>query len=68
MQIGVVIFQPIANIFKLVPLNQTQWLCTIAISFIPIVIIELQKKFNEIKFGKVIYQKEEKSKFGKIVD
>ena len=49
MQIGVVIFQPIANIFKLVPLNQTQWLCTIAISFIPIVIIELQKKFNEIK-------------------
>lgn len=60
MQIGVVIFKPIANIFKLVPLNQTQWLCTIAISFIPIVIIELQKKFNEIKFGKVIYQKEEK--------
>lgn len=60
MQIGVVIFEPIANIFKLVPLNQTQWFYTIVISFIPLIIIELQKKFNEIKYGKVIYQKEEK--------
>lgn len=60
MQVGVVVFNPIANIFKLVPLNQTQWIYTIIISFIPLVIIELQKKFNEFKFGKVIYQKEEK--------
>lgn len=58
MQIGVVVFKPIANIFKLVPLNQTQWLYTIIISFIPLVIIEIQKKFNEFKFGKVIYKKE----------
>lgn len=60
MQIGVVIFEPIANIFKLVPLNQIQWTYTIIISFIPLVIIELQKRFNEFQFGKVIYQKEEK--------
>lgn len=62
MQIGVVIFEPIANVFKLVPLNQTQWIYTIAISFIPLVVIELQKKFNEVKFGKVVYQKEENLK------
>lgn len=62
MQIGVVVFEPIANVFKLVPLNQTQWIYTIAISFIPLVVIELQKKFNEFKFGKVVYQKEEKLK------
>lgn len=58
MQVGVVVFEPVANIFKLVPLNQTQWIYTIIISFIPLVIIELQKKFNEFKFGKVIYQNE----------
>lgn len=62
MQIGVIIFEPIANVFKLVPLNQTQWIYTIAISFIPLVVIELQKKFNEVKFGKVVYQKEENLK------
>lgn len=57
MQVGVVIIPPIANIFKLVMLNQTQWLYTIAISFMPILIMEIQKKFNEFKFGKVIYKK-----------
>ena len=58
MQVGVVIFKPIANIFELVPLNKIQWIYTITISIIPLVIIELQKKFNEFKFGKVIYKKE----------
>ena len=62
MQIGVVIFEPIANVFELVPLNKTQWIYTIAISIMPLIIIELQKKFNEFKFGKVIYKKEEKIK------
>lgn len=68
MQIGVVIFEPIANIFKLVPLNQIQWTYTIIISFIPLVIIELQKRFNEFQFGKVIYQKQQNYKFGKTID
>lgn len=58
MQVGVVVFKPIANIFKLVPLNQIQWIYTIAISFVPLIIMEIQKKFNEIKFGKVIYKGE----------
>lgn len=65
MQIGVVVFPPIASIFKLVTLNQTQWIYTIAISIMPLIIMEIQKKFNEFKFGKVIYQKEEELKYSK---
>lgn len=57
MQIIVVVVPQIAEVFKLVPLNSTQWMYTIGISIIPLVIMELQKKFEEIKFGKIIYQK-----------
>ena len=60
LQIIVVIIPQIAEIFKLVPLNSTQWLYTILISFAPIVIMELQKWFNEIKFGKRVYMQYEK--------
>ena len=56
----VVIIPTLADIFKLVPLNQTQWLITLIISILPIPIMELQKKVNEIKFGKVIYTEEQK--------
>ena len=53
---AVVVTLPIfAGIFKLVPLNGTQWLYTIGISILPIIIMEAQKKLNEIKFGKRIY-------------
>lgn len=55
MQIGVVLIPQVAEIFKLVQLSTEQWLYTIAISFAPIIIMELQKKFNEIKFGKIVY-------------
>lgn len=57
MQIIVVIIPSFAEVFKLVPLNKIQWLYTLGISVLPLVIVELQKKVNEIKFGKVIYQK-----------
>lgn len=57
MQIIVVIIPRFATIFKLVPLNQTQWIYTLGISILPLIIIELQKKLNEFKFGKVVYQK-----------
>lgn len=57
MQIIVVIIPGLAKIFKLVPLNKIQWLYTIGISILPIIIIELQKKLNEFKFGRVVYQK-----------
>lgn len=59
MQVGVVIFSPIASIFKLVPLNNIQWIYTILISIVPIVIVEIQKKWNEIKFGKIVYKSEQ---------
>lgn len=51
----VVIIPNIANIFELVPLNKAQWIITIAISIMPIPIIELQKKINKINSrGKII--------------
>ncbi len=55
LQIGVVIIPPIAKIFDLVPLTRIQWLYTFGISILPLIIMEIQKKLNEVKFGKVIY-------------
>ncbi len=53
-QIGVVIVPSLADIFKLDPLNQTQWIITIIISILPIPIMELQKKINRSKKGTTI--------------
>ena len=58
LQVVVVTVPMFAEVFKLVPLNSTQWIYTIAISVLPLVIIEVQKKFNEIKFGKRVYSYE----------
>lgn len=58
LQIGVVVLPPIAQVFNLVPLKQEQWLLTVGISIMPVIIMEIQKKINEIKFGKVIYKEE----------
>ena len=58
LQVVVVIIPQVANIFKLTPLTGEQWLYTALISLAPLVIVEIQKKFNEFKFGKTIYQKE----------
>lgn len=55
LQLGIVFVPTLAEIFKLTQLNTTQWLITLAISIAPIIIVELQKKFNELKFGKVVY-------------
>ena len=56
----VVIIPTFANIFNLVPLTNTQWLIVAIISILPIPIMELQKKVNEMKFGKVIYTEKQK--------
>ena len=56
LQIGVVIIPSLAQIFDVVPLNGVQWLYTIGISLLPIPIMELQKKWNEMKFGKIVYE------------
>ena len=54
LQISVVIIEPIAQVFKLVPLNGIQWLYTIAISIAPIFIIEIQKKLNGLKDVEIV--------------
>ena len=59
LQVVVAIIPPIASLFKLVPLEPLQWGLVIGISILPIIIIEMQKKWNEMKFGKRIYGKEE---------
>ena len=64
-QIIVVIIPALAEIFKLVPLNQTQWIITLIIGILPIPIMELQKKVNEMKFGKVIGKDHKLSEFQK---
>ena len=55
LQIGVVSIASVAEIFECVPLNFVQWLTVCGISLCPIIIMELQKKINEIRFGKRVY-------------
>lgn len=59
-QISVVLIPVLAEIFQLVSLNQTQWIITIIISLLPIPIMELQKKLNEVRFGRTVYKEEVK--------
>ena len=54
----VVVTPGISEVFSAVPLNITQWLTIAAIGISPIFIMEVQKKINEIKFGKVVYKKQ----------
>lgn len=56
LQLIVVAIPQIAKIFDVVKLNNIQWIYTILISVSPLFIIELQKKINEIKFGKILYK------------
>lgn len=56
LQVGVAIIPGISNLFELVPLNGIQWIYVALISISPITIIEVQKKLNEIKFGKIVYE------------
>lgn len=58
LQVIVVVIPCFADVFGLVPLNQTQWLYTIAISILPIPIIELQKMINQVRFGDRVYTQE----------
>lgn len=56
LQVIVVLIPPVANIFKLVPLIGIQWIITFGISILPLVIMEIQKRVNEVRFGKVVYE------------
>lgn len=55
LQIIVVITPQIAEIFNVVPLNSVQWIITISISILPIIIVETKKKIHELLFGKRVY-------------
>ncbi len=56
LQVGIVFIPSIAEIFKLTQLNLTQWGITIVISIMPIIIMEIQKKVDEIKIEKEVYK------------
>ena len=58
LQISVVCIKPVAEVFGVTNLSKECWLYTALISVLPIFIIELQKKLNELKFGKRVYIKE----------
>ena len=62
----VVVVPTFARIFEVVPLNLTQWIITVAISILPVPVIELQKKLD-FK-NKTVEKKEEKKpkKYDKI--
>ena len=53
LQVVVVMVPALANVFSLVPLNGTQWLYTLGISILPIIIIEAQKLLDSrLKAGR----------------
>jgi len=54
LQTIVVVVPQFAELFKLTNLTVTQWLYTIGISLTPILLMEIQKFANQIKFGKVV--------------
>lgn len=56
LQVGVVIILKIADIFDVVPLNNKQWIYTAIISILPLVIVEIQKKINTIRFERPVYK------------
>lgn len=43
LQVIVISLRPLANIFKVVPLNAAQWSVVLVLSFLPVVIVEIQK-------------------------
>ena len=55
LQLGIVFIPALAELFKLTMLSSVQWIITLIISIIPVIVMECQKKFNEIKFGKIVY-------------
>ncbi|MDF2543581.1 MAG: hypothetical protein K0S47_3299 [Herbinix sp.] len=48
LQIIVISVAPLAKIFQVVPLNLRQWAMVLLLSFVPIVVVELQKMVNRI--------------------
>lgn len=55
LQIIVVSIPPVAKMFSCIALEASQWILVMVISICPIIIMEIQKKINELKFGKRVY-------------
>ena len=55
LQVIVVIVPYFAKVFELVPLNGMQWLYTVMISIVPIVVVEIQKMVKRLFEGKKVY-------------
>ena len=60
LQTIVMVTPGVSQVFNCVPLNGMQWITVIAIAVLPIVLMEIQKWINEIRFGRVIYPKNKK--------
>ena len=43
LQIGVIMAEPLAQIFKVCPLSMTEWLVVAGLSFVPLPVVELEK-------------------------
>lgn len=56
LQVGAVVIPKIADIFDVVLLNNKQWIYTAVISILPLVIVEIQKKINTIRFERPVYK------------
>lgn len=56
LQVGVVVIPKIADIFDVVLLNNKQWIYTAIISILPLVIVEIQKEINTIRFERPVYK------------
>ena len=56
LQVGVVVIPKIADIFDVVLLNNIQWIYKAIISILPLVIVEIQKKINTIRFERPVYK------------
>ena len=56
LQVGIVFVPVLADLFKLERLNLVQWGITIIISVMPIIIMEIQKKFDKLKLEKTIFK------------
>ncbi|HWT74577.1 MAG TPA: calcium-translocating P-type ATPase, PMCA-type [Mobilitalea sp.] len=46
LQMSVIMIPPLAKVFQVVPLSFRQWAITLFLSFVPIIVVELQKKMN----------------------
>ena len=43
-------------VFSLTELSWVQWIVVAAVSVLPVVIMELQKRLNEVLFGRTVYE------------